>query len=163
MKKSGLILALFGLVTVAFAQRGNQKWYLHAVGVSTGSAVYSTFPVLGMSYDRFITNQNSLELILSSDLVNSTEITGYYKYIKSIPGVPASVRWYCGVGIHASKWNTTGTTGGPDGLLGIGYTFDQLPFNGTFDWRPSVNIGSDQTIYAFAPTRFALTARYIIE
>ena len=163
MKKSGLILALFLMVSVAFAQRGNQKWYLHAVGVSTGNSIYNFMPILGMSYDRFVSNQNSIELILSSDLATGTEITGYYKYIKSIPGVPASVRWYCGVGIHAAKWDATGNTGGPDGLLGIGYTFDQLPFNATFDWRPSVNIGSDNTAYVLVPTKFALTARYIIE
>ncbi|OQA99797.1 MAG: hypothetical protein BWY22_00236 [Bacteroidetes bacterium ADurb.Bin217] len=166
MKKTVFFIAmLLTIATAASAQRANQKWYRHAIGVRGENSVYNIFPLVGVTYDRFLSNQTAAELILVTDLVSGTEISGFYKYVKSIPDVPASVRWYAGIGAHFGQWHAKDIdiVAGIDGILGIGYTFDQIPINATLDWHPIINAVTSNTQYIFVSTKFGLSARYIIE
>lgn len=164
MKKTVLfIVMLVAIATAVSAQRANQKWYRHAIGVRGENSVYNFLPLVGVTYDRFLSNQTAAEIILISDLATGTEISAVYKYVKSIPDVPASIRWYMGVGAHLGQWRATNIVAGIDGILGIGYTFDQIPINATLDWHPIINAVTSNTQYIFVPTKFGLSARYIIE
>ncbi|HPH15719.1 MAG TPA: hypothetical protein PK029_01005 [Bacteroidales bacterium] len=164
MKKTVFFIAmLLTIATAASAQRANQKWYRHAIGVRGENSFYIFPTLVGVTYDRFLSNQTAVELILVTDLETGTEISGLYKYVKSIPDVPASVRWYAGIGAHFGEWDATDIVAGIDGILGIGYTFDQIPINATLDWHPIINAVTSNTQYIFVPTKFGLSARYIIE
>ncbi len=151
-------IMLLSIVTSVSAQRANQKWYRHAIGIRVENE-----DLIGISYDRFLSNQTAGELFLMSDLSSGAEITGLYKYVKSLPDVPASVRWYAGCGVHIGQWEQTDIVFGVDGVLGIGYTFDQIPLNLTIDWHPIINVVTSNKNEAFIPIKFGLSARYIIE
>lgn len=166
MKKIILLFTLFLIAGVAFGQRANQKWYRTALGARFefgGDEIGS----IGVSLDRFITNQTSIEIFVLTDLETGAELNAFFKYIKPFPEVPATLRWYAGIGLEGSAWKGPnvgryGDAYGFAGLLGAGYSFRDIPFNITVDWHPVYNLKSTYTS-AFLPARFGLTGRYIIE
>ena len=62
------------------------------------------------------------------------------------------MKWYFGVGGHIGFWNgdytnhywgepgTTYTVVGIDGILGLEYSFSEIPINIGLDWKPAFNI-----------------------
>jgi hypothetical protein len=72
--------------------------------------------------------------------------------------------WYIGGGAHVGFWDFPGSdTGtefalGVDGILGMEYTFVDIPLNLSLDWKPMFNIVSETT---FVWDDFALSVRYV--
>ena len=159
MKKTAFIIGLLLITTISFAQRGNQKWYKTALGLRLEFGASSD--LTGISYEQFISNQNSIEFIGLTNFATGAEFTGIYKYIKSLPGIPATVRWYTGIGAHAGSWQGDKLVVGADGLLGIGYTFNDIPLNVTLDWHPKINIITQHD--RFIPAIFGLSFKYVVE
>lgn len=165
MKKILLCITLVTIFSVSFGQRANQKWYKTGLGARFefgGDEIGS----VGFSLDQFISNQTSIEVFVLTDMETGAELSGFFKYIKPFPDIPATIRWYAGIGIQGSKWKGPnvgkyGDAFGFGALLGAGYTFRQLPFNVTLDWHPLYNVVT--TYEPFLAARFGLTARYIIE
>jgi hypothetical protein len=60
------------------------------------------------------------------------------------------LNWYYGGGAHIgfyngshTYWGTYGTSytvAGIDGILGIEYSFDEIPINIGIDWKPALNL-----------------------
>lgn len=77
--------------------------------------------------------------------------------------------WYYGFGGHIGFWNDvddhpwfdeTGafTVFGIDGILGIEFTFSEVPLNISLDWKPAVNFGE---YYGFNGDGAALSFRFV--
>lgn len=98
----------------------------------------------GLTLKYFVSEQNAIEGILTTRW-HGTLLTGLYETHKDLNAIP--LRWYYGYGAHLGFWegfdehpwfddNKTHLTLGVDGILGIEYTFDDLPINISLDWKP---------------------------
>ena len=79
------------------------------------------------------------------------EITGLYE-IHNLAFNVERLRWYYGFGGHIGFWNgdytykywgdagVSYTVVGIDGVLGIEYSFREVPINLGIDWKPAFNI-----------------------
>jgi len=74
--------------------------------------------------------------------------------------------WYLGGGAHIGFWDSPEDPEkvnklfiGVDGIIGMEYTFTDIPLNLSFDWKPMFNILSDAY---FAWDEFALSVRFVI-
>jgi len=168
MKRTGFIFTILILLSLStFAQRSNQKWYNHAVGLrlEIGGAG-SSKELYGITYEHFLTKMSSVEILGMTDLNLGGELTGMYKFVNALPDVPATLRWYAGIGAHAGYWGIgyeTYTVAGYDFMLGIGYSLKQSPINLTFDWHPMGNFVYKLSTEQFIANKFGFSARYIIE
>jgi hypothetical protein len=124
------------------------------VGLSLNAQDYKTSLGLragvpyGLTIKHFMSETNAVEGILASNwggfvataLFENEHWTGHY------PGL----NWYWGAGAHIGFWsaganrylNSTynGSVIGVDGVLGLEYTFDEIPLNLSLDVLPSINL-----------------------
>lgn len=155
MKKS-FVIVLFVLV---LGLTLNAQDYKTSIGLRAG------YPY-GLSVKHFLSENNAVEGILASNyggfvatvLLENEHWTGQY------PGF----NWYWGVGAHVGFWDAganryinstyTGSVIGIDGVLGLEYTFDEIPLNISLDILPSINlIGSA----GWGGPNGALSIRYV--
>jgi hypothetical protein len=158
MKRSGILLCIVMITSLSvFAQRGNQKWYNTAIGLRIEGGAGSS-GTMGPTFEQALSNTTSFELMVLTNFSAGLEAVGMYKFIKTIPEVPAFLRWYYGFGVHVGAWNS-GFNAGPDFLLGIGYSVSDAPINLCIDWHPSVDVIDTQ----FNAAKFGFSIRYIVE
>ncbi len=133
MKKAIIILLLIAVLSITSYGQDFKTSFGARVG----------FPY-GLTIKHFLDKKNAVEGILGSQwqgltavvLLENEHWTGYY------PGL----NWYWGAGVHAGFWdnnphvNSTSSKIGIDGIIGLGYTFDEIPLNLSFDLMPSVNL-----------------------
>jgi len=133
MKKIFVFVVFIALISFStFAQE-----YKTSLGLRAG------WPY-GLTVKHFISRTSALEGILASSW-HGFVVTGLYEnenWTGSYPGL----NWFWGVGAHVGFWddnphvNTTGSVIGLDGILGLEYTFDEIPLNLSLDILPSFNI-----------------------
>lgn len=98
------------------------------------------------------------------------EITGLYEvHNANVFGTPR-LNWYYGGGAHIGSYRgyrsnpktdieyTTKLSLGIDGILGIEYNFTEIPLNLSLDWKPQINLISNN---GFWGDNGALSARYM--
>jgi hypothetical protein len=155
MKKILFVFAFLAIVAASV----NAQDYKTSLGLRAGLPY-------GLSIKHFISKTNAVEGILASRwqgfvvtaLLENEHWTGNY------PGL----NWFWGVGAHIGFWDTgnnpnlnanyRGSVIGADGILGLEYTFDEIPLNLSLDVLPSVNlIGST----GWGGINGALTIRYV--
>lgn len=137
MKK--LIFALTLFFSTAFA--------VNAHDYNTGIGVRGGFSN-GLTVKHFINNNAAIEGILSSRW-RGFNITGLYEIHAQAFNTPR-LHWYYGVGGHVGFWDGyrnhpwfkdgTYTIIGVDGILGLEYNIDVIPFNISLDWKPALNL-----------------------
>lgn len=135
MKKSLFIL----LLVAALNFNSLAQDYKTSLGLRAG------FPY-GLTIKHFLSKQNAIEGILASSY-GGLVITGLYEY-ENWTGFYPGINWYCGAGAHVGFWDnlnnpyvrTNGSVIGIDGILGIEYTFDEIPLNLALDIFPSFNL-----------------------
>ena len=119
----------------------------------------------GLTVKHFINGKAAFEGLLSTRW-SGLEITGLYEIHNQAFDV-SNLNWYYGFGAHIGFWdgnrdwgvlNRSYTVVGIDGILGIEYNFNEVPFNIGLDWKPSVNLSG---YYGFRPDGGALSIRYI--
>jgi len=157
MKKAGLIL-LFTTLLSGFAMAQN---YESAIGVRGG--LFN-----GVTYKQAITPQNYFEGIASFRW-EGFMVTGLYEIVKPLDANAPGLDWYYGFGGHVGffdadndgPWDEGDFDGpiiGADGILGIEYTFAEVPINLSLDWKPSINlVGYDE----FWGDNAAFSIRYV--
>lgn len=131
-----MIALAFGLSLSAKSQD-----YLDAVGVRLGLSQ-------GITYKHFISTTDAAEGILSMRW-SGFNITGLYERHMDAFDVPR-LYFYYGAGAHVGVWNgdynpwfndnTAHTVIGIDGVAGLEYVFDEIPFNVSLDWKPALNL-----------------------
>lgn len=133
MKKIVVSLLLATGVVINVQAQDDTKIYNNAVGIRLGPSV----PVIksGISYKRFLSNNNAIEGILSFG--DGIGICGLYEIHK--PLAAENVQWFIGFGGYVGFQNNISSIGGA-GIAGIDYNFTNIPLNLTLDWKPELNI-----------------------
>jgi hypothetical protein len=137
MKRTILLLSLTAFLSMAsFGQD-----YRTSLGLRVG------FPY-GVTVKHFLNKTNAIEGVLASSW-GGFVITGLYEnehWTGQYPGL----NWFWGVGAHAGFWDANrnpyidetyvGSVIGVDAILGLEYTFDEIPLNLSLDILPSLNL-----------------------
>lgn len=136
--KKFLFIPVFSLLMVINL---NAQDYKTSLGLRAGVPV-------GVTLKHFLSSTNAFEGILASRW-SGLVITGLYE-TEHPTGQYPGLNWYWGVGAHLGTWsegynpelNSTysGLVIGVDGVIGLEYTFDQIPLNLSLDLLPSLNL-----------------------
>lgn len=137
MKKIILTLTLVIFIS-AF---GSAQDYNTGVGLRLG---FSN----GLTVKHFLSQRSAVEGLLATRW-HGFEITGLLEVHNQAFDVDR-LKWYFGGGAHIGFWNGDNTywgdTGtnytiiGVDGILGIEYSFSEVPINLSLDWKPAFNL-----------------------
>ena len=110
----------------------------------------------GLTVKHFIGTKSALEGILATRW-RGFEITGLYE-IHNRAFNAERLKWYFGFGGHVGFWNgdyakwgepgVTYTVIGIDGILGLEYSFSEVPINIGIDWKPSYNLSGYSGFWA---------------
>ena len=149
------------IIVFCFAITGNSQDYNTGVGIRGGFES-------GLSIKYFTAEKTAFEFILASRW-KGFEATGLYE-IHNRAFDTDRLRWYFGLGGHIGFWNgdytynkwgaqgTKYTVVGVDGILGLEYSFTEVPVNISLDWKPAANLVGYQGLWADGG---ALSIRYI--
>jgi hypothetical protein len=134
------ILILFVICTVLTATSAGQD-YKTSLGLRAGLPY-------GLTVKHFLSKNNALEGILASSW-GGFVVTGLYEnehWAGQYPGL----NWFWGLGAHAGFWDAgrnpnvaetyVGSIVGVDAIVGIEYTFDEIPLNLSLDLLPTFNL-----------------------
>ena len=160
MKKIIVISFVFFASTFAL----NAQDYRTGIGLRGGTSQ-------GLSIKHFISYESALEGIVSTRW-RGLMITGLYEIEKPAFSV-YGLSWYYGGGAHIGFWNDTyynipwadidhnGNYAvlGVDGIIGIEYTFIEVPINISLDWKPAMNFFGYTGLWGDGG---AVTIRYVI-
>ena len=124
----------------------------------------------GVTGKYFISDNAAVEGIVNSLWKNNGFIiTGLYEIHTSAFDID-EIKVYYGGGAHIGFWSSGGkwidpdgdeggTIIGVDGILGIEYTFLDIPINVSIDWKPAINFTSNGLWFGSG----AFSARYIFK
>jgi hypothetical protein len=154
-----LVFALTILIFTGIAV--NAQDYNTGIGIRGGLSN-------GLTVKHFIGENTAIEGILATHR-RGFNVTGLYQIHNQAFETPR-LNWYYGFGGHIGFWNEhrnhplfhydTGsyTVIGIDGILGIEYNIEPIPFNISLDWKPAFNfIGYT----GFWGGEVAISVRYI--
>lgn len=136
MKRTLITLAILTFITIT---AGAQD-YKTAIGLRGG------YPANGVTIKHFLSQSNAVEGILATSH-GGFVVTGLYEnehWTGEYPGL----NWFWGFGAHVGFWDDNpyidnvdvSTVLGVDFILGLEYTFDEIPLNLSIDLLPSVNL-----------------------
>jgi hypothetical protein len=135
MKKILFILVL----TVGMTIAASGQDYKTAAGLRAGLPY-------GLTIKHFLNETNAVEGIIASRW-GGFSITGLYENVHWTGEYPG-LNWFWGIGAHVGFWNSNpyysglsvGAVLGVDAILGLEYTFDEIPLNLSLDVLPSFNL-----------------------
>ncbi len=153
--KGGWILIV--LLLTLIAPCAEAQFYQNAAGLRLGNAS-------GLSGKTLVNRRFALEGIISTRWsgINITALGEITQPLVDYRGLS----WYYGAGAHIGFWDYPGDSEqgtklftGVDGIVGMEYTFEEIPLNLALDWKPFLNILSTTH---FVWDEFALSVRYVI-
>ena len=154
MKKIILTLTLAIFIS-AFASAQD---YNTAIGLRLGTSS-------GVTARHFLGEKSAVEGLLTTRW-QGLEITGLYEFSNNAFEVDR-LNWYFGFGGHIGFYNGSNTTWGEsgtsyvvlgiDGIIGMEYTFIDVPINLSLDWKPFFNLTGEPGFWGDA---LALSVRY---
>lgn len=144
IKTLSIVVALTALAWVATADTASAQQYRTAIGLRAGTSA-------GFDVKHFVNRYNAIEGLVESRW-NGVNFVGLYEWQKG-PIDSNGIEWFIGVGGHIGTWNTrhynpwfnepyprSYHVAGVDGIIGLEYTFRDVPINLAVDYRPSFNI-----------------------
>jgi hypothetical protein len=155
---------LIAAMIVAGISIGNAQAqdYNTGIGLRAGNSA-------GVTVKHFLSDNVAFEGLIHSRW-RGLMVTGLLEVHRDIREV-SGLRWYYGGGAHLGVFNATEsrhrrwgdpdrsyTVVGIDGILGIEYTFVEIPLNLSFDWKPAIDVIGYQRIWGDG---FALSLRYV--
>jgi hypothetical protein len=162
MKKS-IIIFVFVMFSVHSI---NAQEYKTSLGLRIGPPPFS---LSGITIKHFLDKATAIEGILSFNY-NGIVATGLFQS-EHWTGIYPGINWYWGLGAHVGIWGAGenpyinssatyrgGTMLGIDGILGVEYTFDNIPLNIAIDVLPTVNLLGYQS---WNPFNAAVSVRYV--
>ena len=162
MKKIFITIISICLSFTVFAQKGVSKPYSSAFGGRIEMQHSGSPTFLGFSYKHYMVSEKSIEVIALSDFGNGLEFYGLYQYNGSIPDFPPKLRWVLGGGANLGTWTNDNLVFGLTGMLRIEYSLDEIPLNLGLDWKPVLNLVTNNS-NRFWPTKIGLSIRYTIK
>jgi hypothetical protein len=138
-----------------------QKDYNSAIGVRGA-------PASGITFKHFTAANKNYELILTTRW-EGFNLTGLYE-INQVAFDSENFNFFYGFGGHVGFWDTyndhpwfdddvTHVVAGVDGIIGLEYTFNEIPFNISIDWKPAFNIINHTGFWA---DEVGFSVRYVI-
>jgi hypothetical protein len=137
MKRIFLSIAIATMLTGAISAQD----YKTSLGLRAGVPY-------GLTVKHFVSQSNAIEAMASSRW-GGLIVTGLFEnehWTGEFPGL----NWFWGFGGHAGFWNAganpyidatyTGAVIGLDAILGLEYTFDEIPLNLSLDVLPTLNL-----------------------
>ncbi len=176
MKKLVLVLSLCNFVTFSAMaqQRSHGSYNFEGTDYNTALGVRGNPLMIGFTVKHFIQGPYAIEGLVTTDVNRNGNVTftGLYEYnLKMVTNHP---EWslFFGGGLHfgvydrwdfdhdrfIKKGDGSYVTGGIDGIVGVSYTFKNLPINLSADLKPYVNF-SGPTKY-MAEQMGGISARY---
>ena len=137
--------------------------YKSAVGIRVGSTA-------GITVKHFINKTLAVEGQLES-IWRGVNVSGLAEFHTPAFGI-SNFKFYGGFGGHFGTWRGYGdhpwfyedrdyhSTVGVDGILGLEYTFTEIPLNIGLDWRPGFNIVEDNGPWL---DNIGLSVRYTVK
>lgn len=139
MKKSIQLVILLSFCSLPLFL--NAQNYETALGVRAGA-------FNGITAKHFVNGSHAVEGILSLRW-GGFNITGLYEVHDDAFDAPG-LQWYYGFGAHLGFWNSPRAwwadennnyvVVGVDGIIGLEYTFSEIPVNISLDWKPALNL-----------------------
>jgi len=133
------IIIVFMLAVLSLASYGQD--YRTSLGLRAGLPY-------GLTVKYFLNKHNALEGVLAARW-QGVIVTGLYENEHQTGKYPG-LNWFWGLGGHIGFWGAdenpnleptySGSVIGVDAILGIEYTFDEIPLNLSLDILPSVNL-----------------------
>lgn len=155
MKKT--ILTAFFAITMIIA--ANAQDYNTGIGVRGGLSN-------GLTIKHFIEGDRAIEGLLANRW-GGFNVTGLYEIHAQAFDTPR-LNWYYGFGGHIGFWdgdknpwfddNNNYTVIGIDGIIGLEYNIEEIPFNISLDWKPGINLIGYTGFWA---DEVALSVRFI--
>lgn len=147
-----------------FALAGNAQDYKSAIGAKLGYGLIA-------SYKTFLNEKSAID-VFGGIRWGGIAAGAYYLNHNPIKGVDR-LNWYWGFGGSYTTWSYgSGILGnyyelGVSGVLGLDYSFDDIPLNLSVDWAPTFVVVDSWDNPGIDYNRFrggygALTARYIL-
>lgn len=158
-KINGLIIALLLFInTDIYSQRD------YATGIGIRS-----WPYWGVSFKHFVTDQTALEIVGSSQW-EGVMFDGMYTFHHNVFNTSNFNLLYGGGG-HVGIWGSDvvnhpwlevdeNLTIGINLQAGLEYTFDEIPFSITFDWKPLLVLLQSSSVQV---ENVSFTIRYTIK
>jgi hypothetical protein len=153
MKKAILIFILIS----SFTGLADAQEYKTGLGLRLGAGV-------GVSVKHFINRRDAIEGLLVTRW-SGFDMTGLYE-VHGEAFQTEHLNWYYGGGAHLgfydgdhTYWGAPGyayNIFGIDGILGLEYTFEEVPINLGLDFKPALNLIGYQGLWA----EFAFSVRY---
>jgi hypothetical protein len=155
------LLLLFFFFAFSLQNSLKAQEYDNAVGLRLG--FYN-----GVTFKHSLDGVSAVEGILTSRW-RGFSITALYEYhffpfdvdgLYAFVGAGGHLGYYNGENVRWLDNSVNTLVIGADGILGIEYTFADIPLCLTFDWKPIVNLIGSQN---FLGGGFGLSARYILD
>lgn len=129
------------VISLLIAANLNAQDYKTSLGIRAGVPV-------GVTVKHFLSSTNAVEGILASRW-SGFVITGLWE-VEHWTGQYPGLNWYWGAGAHLGTWSEgynprlnqtySGVVLGADGIIGLDYTFDEIPLNLSLDLMPTINL-----------------------
>lgn len=147
MKKVQLLF--FAFICLASLQKVKGQQYSNALGIrlSTAQATINQ----SVSYRRYINENTAFEGLLSFDPI---AVGALYEKIYPL-GAPG-LQWFFGGGAYVAFKGDN--VFGAMGIVGLDYTFSEVPINLSLDWKPELNFINNVNFQASA---VALSVRFV--
>ncbi|NLN95371.1 MAG: hypothetical protein GX128_04285 [Bacteroidales bacterium] len=120
----------------------------------------------GITAKHFIAEQTAIEGTVALRW-SGISITGLYEIQKPI-NITDGLSWFYGGGAHIGFWEGSHikweenrdsyTVIGIDGIIGIEYTFQEIPLNLGIDWKPAYNLIGHSSFWGDGG---AISVRYV--
>ncbi len=106
----------------------------------------------GVTFQHYLSEERAVELMLHTRW-RGLVLTGLYEVHKPFSDVEG-LKWYYGGGAHlgfwsyygrgpnryGDNWAETRAIAGADGIIGMEYFFNEIPFQVSLDWKPVINL-----------------------
>ena len=158
--RNKLTILLVCLISMALSEVNAQN-YNSAIGAKLGYGLVA-------SYKKFLNEKSAVDLFAGLRW-GGLAAGAYYELHYDISSVDR-LQWYWGGGASFTTWdygvlNETYFELGVSGVLGLDYSFDNIPLNLSVDWAPTIVLLDNYewgTLSRFRGGYGALTARYIL-
>lgn len=140
--RSKLFVITFLLLAMGFTAKAQD--YKTGLGLRIG-------PSYGITVKHFIKSNAALEGLLNTRR-GGFSLTGLYEF-HGVAFQTEGLKYYIGGGAHIGFWDAsrnyswyngdrdgTYTTFGIDGIIGLEYTFAEVPISLSLDWKPAINL-----------------------
>jgi hypothetical protein len=148
MKKIGIISALSLLITVST----HAQDYKMGLGVRLSSNA----PIVNhsISFKYFVGRKTAVETLLSlTDPIAIGVLIEQHQPLKTV-----GFSYFYGGGAFVGF--DSPAPFGLQGVLGLDYKFQGVPFNLSLDWKPEINLGPE---FSFEPAALGISARFTFD